>query len=345
VSLEFLDAAGGKVGGRDVEVAPFAVATVVDPLVAGTVAVRVLTKSGDGVVAYATPVDRASGDTWAVTDWSLLYGFNPAETVVIPIGGSVRGANDSYFRTDVAITNRCAAIAKPPSEAGYDPLDPCTARTGSGILRFHPTSGGVVETRISLGILESVVFPDVLRSAFSLESDAVGHIVFIPSSGAFALTSRTYTTVSGSPATYGSSVPALGRSIALRPGQSRRVGGLQDSTRRTISARTPATNRTNFGLVETSGTPARVRVSVYYNDPRSLAAGKPIGVKSYDLAPNQLVNKSNLVEEIIGPSRETLYGDLTGVQLQFDVIGATGAVMVFTSSVDNGTNDSIIRVE
>ncbi|MGK2857163.1 MAG: leucine-rich repeat domain-containing protein [Thermoanaerobaculia bacterium] len=345
VSLEFLNAAGNVVGGRDVTVAPFGVATVVDPLVEGSVAVRVVTTSGDGVVAYATPVDRASGDTWAVTDWSLLYGFNPAETVVIPIGGSVRGANDSYFRTDVALTNRCATVGKSPGEAGHDPLDPCTSSSGSGVLRFYPTTGGVVEKEISLGLLQSVVFGDVLRSAFNLENDAVGHIVFTPASDAFAITSRTYTTVSGSPATFGSSVPALGSSIALRPGQSRRVGGLQDSTRRTIGARAPATNRTNFGLVETSGAPAKVRVSVYYNNPRSLAAGQPIGVKEYDLAANQLVSKSNLVEEIIGVSRETLYGDLTEVQVQFDVVSSTGAVMIFISSVDNGTNDSIIRVE
>ncbi|MBI2212828.1 MAG: hypothetical protein HYU52_04205 [Acidobacteria bacterium] len=345
VSLQFLDATGIIVGGRDVTVPAFGVATVVDPLVEGSVAVRVVTSAGSGVVAYATPVDRESGDTWAVTDWSLLYGYDPSEPVVISIGGSVRGANDSYFRTDVAITNRCASVAAPPGEAGYDPLDPCTARAGSGTLRFHPTSGSVVEKEISLGLLQSVVFDDVLKSAFGLENDAVGHIVFTPSSDAYALTSRTYTTVSGSPATYGSAVPALGVSVALRPQQSRRVGGLQDSTRRTISARTPATNRTNFGLVETSGAQARVRVSVYYNDPRSLAAGQPIGVKEYALAANQLVSKSNLVEEVIGPSRETRYGDLTGVQVQFDVVSDTGAVLIFTSSVDNGTNDSIIRVE
>ena len=344
-SLQFLNAAGSIVGGRDVTVGSFGVATVVDPLVEGTVAVRVVTTVGEGMVAYATPVDRASGDTWAVTDWSLLYGYNPSESVVIPIGGSVRGANDSYFRTDVAMTNRCSAVAKRPSEAGHDPLDPCTSSTGNGVLRFYPTTGGVVEKEISLGLLQSVVFDDVLRTAFGLQNDAVGHIVFTPSTDAFAITSRTYTIVTGSPATFGSAVPALGASVALRPGQTRRVGGLQDSTRRTIGSRPPATNRTNCGRVETSGAPAKVRVSVFYNDPRSLAAGKPIGVKEYDLAANQLVSRSNLLEEIIGSSRDTLYGDLTGVQVQFDVVSSTGAVMIFTSSVDNGTNDSILRVE
>jgi len=88
-----------------------------------------------------------------------------------------------------------------------------------------------------------------------------------------------------------------------------------------------------------------VRVSVYYNDPKSLASGKPIGSRTYELAAHQLVTQSGLVEAIIGASRQSLYGDLSGVQVQFDVISTTGAIVVYTSSIDNGTGDSILRTE
>jgi hypothetical protein len=33
------------------------------------------------------------------------------------------------------------------------------------------------------------------------------------------------------------------------------------------------------------------------------------------------------------------------VQVSFEVTSATGAVMVYSSSVDNGTGDSVIRTE
>jgi hypothetical protein len=40
-----------------------------------------------------------------------------------------------------------------------------------------------------------------------------------------------------------------------------------------------------------------------------------------------------------------LYGDLRNVQLRVQLISSTGGVMVYTSSVDNGTGDSILRAE
>jgi len=88
-----------------------------------------------------------------------------------------------------------------------------------------------------------------------------------------------------------------------------------------------------------------VRVSVYYSDPQSLAAGAKLGSKEITLEPNQFLSESNLVQAVIGPDRQTKFRDLTGVQVQFDVIGSTGAVLVYTSSVDNGTGDSILRTE
>jgi Leucine-rich repeat (LRR) protein len=343
--IDFFDVDGRELGNRSVQVAPFGLTTVVDPLVPGSVAARVTLLSGDGIVAYATPVDRASGDTWAVADWSQLHGFDSAEAVIIPIAGTVRGANDTYFRTDVAITNRCSGIAALPGSGGGDATDPCTGRVGAGVLRFYPTSGGVHEKNVELALMSSSVWTDVVRSAFGIESDVVGHLVFTPVSGAYSVTSRTYTVVSGSGGTFGSAVPALGGSLAIRSGQSRRIGGLDDSTRRTVAARTGATRRTNFGLLETRGEAARVRLSLFFNDPRSLAFGQPIASKEYDLAPRQLLNVSNLVEAIVGPDRETLYGDLRNVQLRVQLISSTGGVMVYTSSVDNGTGDSILRAE
>ncbi len=346
VSLDFLAADGTIIGAASAAVAPFGLTRLVDPLSLGTVAVRLNVTGGEGAVAaYATPVDRESGDTWAVADWALQYGYSQSEPIVIPIGGAVRGANGTYFRTDVSITNRCATLVDVQANPDLLRTTPCRGSSSTGRLRYYPTSGGVVERELDLGLLQTSVMSDVVRSVFGIETDTVGHLVFLPSTGAFAATSRTYTIVEGSPATFGSTVPALGSSLSLRRGQSRRIGALQDTTKVTIGKRTPATNRTNFGIVETSGEDVTVQVTVYLNDPRSLAAGQPAGQKTYQLRPRELVNLSGLLSTILGEARETRYADLNDVQVQFDVVSPTGAILVYTSSVDNGTGDSLLRTE
>lgn len=341
VETEFIDVSGSVVGRRTDPIGRFAMVRLLDPAAAGTVAVRVRNLSAGSIAAYATPVDRASGDTWAVTEWSRIAGYEPGEPVVIPIGGSVRGANETHFRTDVAITNRCTSVVP----AG-DFSSPCRSATSGAVLRFVGVDGSVREKRIALGLLQTAMFDDVLSSAFGVTSDLVGHFLLIPESGEFSVSSRTYTITRGAPATYGSSVPALGISTALRSRQARRICGLEDTTRRTILGRTPATSRTNFGMVEVSGAPATVRVSVYFNEARSVAAVQlPRATKDFELQPMQLLNVSNLVESVFGPARETTFGDLSGVQVSFEVLSPTGAVMVYSSSVDNGTGDSVIRTE
>jgi Leucine-rich repeat (LRR) protein len=342
-AVEFLASDGTVIGAAGGNVEAFGMTRLVDPLTPGAVAAKIRNNGGGGAIAaYATPVDRASGDTWAVSDWSLHFGYDAAETVVIPVAGAVRGANDTFFRTDLAITNRCD---EPVVDAALYAGTPCRLSSSEAMLRYYPTTGGVIEKQVELGLLETAVMDDVVRETFGIETDTIGHIELVPTTGAFAVTSRTYTTTPDSPATFGSAVPAIGRSLSIRPGQSMRIGALSDTTKRTVGARTPATSRTNFGIVETSGKPVTVNVSVYYNDPRSLASGKPLGTKAYQLGANQFVSVSSLVESIVGPARETLYGDLTDVQVQFDVVSAEGAIVVYTSSVDNGTGDSILRME
>jgi len=341
VRVEFLNADGAIVGSTSVEVEAFGLTRLIDQAAAGTVASRLTNLGGGGVVAYATPVDRLSGDTWAVADWSRLHGFDSTERLVVPVGGAVRGANNTDFRTDLAITNRCAVVVSPL----VDPRTKCPKTVASGTLRYYPREGGVFEKQVELRLLETVVFDDVIRSAFGISGDSLGFLEFTPDNGSFAATSRTFNFVQQTGATFGSTVPALGSSSALRPGQSKRIGDLKDSTRATLFNRTPATARTNFGMVETSGEPMTVKVTVYLNDPRSLVSGTAAGSKSYELGPRQFLSVSNLVEAIIGPARETLYNDLEGVQVRFDVISPTGSLMVYTSSVDNGTGDSILRTE
>ena len=122
-------------------------------------------------------------------------------------------------------------------------------------------------------------------------------------------------------------------------------GSLDDSARGTVLGAQPGTFRTNFGLLEVTGNSVRVRVTLRFSYP----AGTKLPLagsasKDYTLNPNQFLLLSGIAAEILGASRDTL-GDLHGLEADFQVLDGNGAVALFTSSVDNGTGDSILRTE
>lgn len=330
VKIEYRNAAGQIVGTSTETLPAFGLIQRNDvaPNASASVTITVDDKVEGKVIAFATPVDRASGDNWTVTDWRMFYGYGGGEPVVIPIVGSVRGANQTHFRTDVAVMNTGATAA------------PAT-------LSYYGRAGERVERSVTLASKETREIGDVVGTLLGITGDSVGAIVVRPGAGAnIAVTSRTYTTAAGQPGTYGTGVPTLGLSASLRPGEVRRIGGLEDATFTTISARRGASFRTNFGLVETAGGSAVIRATLRYTAASgsvSAASVQGQASKEYALAPNQLVLLNNIAKEILGESREANFGDLRSLQVEFQVL--EGRAHVFVSSTDNGTGDSILRTE
>ena len=326
VTLDFHDAGGARIGSTTVDVPPFAAIQLGQAtLTEGAVSAVLSHAAGSvgGFVAYATPVDRASGDTWALVGPDFLS-TNP---VLIPVAGAVRGANNTYFRTDVAIMN----VSSAPR---------------SGTLRFYNRNGEVTDRSINLNPLQTQSISDVTTTLFGVTTDNVGYLVFTPAAdGTFVITSRTYTTVGGSTATFGTAVPTRELFTALLSGAMRRIGGLDDAAISTVSTQRPGTFRTNFGLIETTGRPASVRVTLYYTFPATAAALNNSASATYDLAPRQFLLLSNIANTIIGAEARARLGDLRNMQVEFEVIGGTGRVVPFVTSVDNGTGDSTFRVE
>ena len=328
VKSEFLDQNGSTLSTRSDTVGPFALSQINNAAPSGTVA-AILTNMSSGAatfLAYATPVDEISGDNWSVVDWSRQFGYSGSDPVVIPVAGVLQGANNTFFRTDVTITNTGTSSA-------------------SGSLQFFPRGGSPSTRQITLGARQSTILNDVIGMLFAAPSGSVGYLLFTPSAGSFALTNRTYTTVAGQSGTFGSAAPALPANGSMKAGSLRAIGSLQDATRATIVAKSPATFRTNFGLVETSGNSVTVRVTLRFTYPagvKTQAVGSAF--KDYTLAPNQFLQLNGIASEILGSARDTL-GDLRGLEADFQVIGGSGAVAVFTSSIDNGTGDSILRTE
>ncbi|HVT02641.1 MAG TPA: hypothetical protein VHL58_04610 [Thermoanaerobaculia bacterium] len=324
VDVSFKNSAGGVVSTLiNQQVGAFGLLQMNSAAPDGAVFATINNRSGGQIVAFATPVDDASGDTWAVADWSRQFGIGPADPQVIVVAGAAPGANNTYFRTDLAITNAGAAFA-------------------TGTLTYLPTN---VVRNISLAPGQSLILSDVVTNFFNAPP-SVGSMIFRPDQPAnVVITSRTYTTVQGDVATFGTGVPTLPMSAALRAGESRLFGGLEDSPLTTIQSARAATFRTNFGLVETTRNPATVRVSVFFSDGKQLAQGGPVASQTYSLAPNEFRQLSGLVKSIVGDSRETMYGDLHNVQVRFEIISGTGAVVPFVTSTDNGTGDTVLRTE
>lgn len=332
VDIQYLGTAGNVLGTKSFAAEPFRLVQVLDsqnPMPEGTVSAILTARDGSTgrFSAYATPVDRASGDTWAVVDWNEQLGYTGSESLVIPVAGAAPGNNQTYFRTDVALMSRSTQV--------------------QGTLRYIPRGGGApVEKTISLGVNETRAFDDIVTNFFGVAPGTVGFIQYVPTSGTVTLTSRTFTTVVGDVATFGSGTPTIAASEALTLGTTRRIGGVDDASGKSISDEVPATFRTNFGLVETAGAPVTVRVTLHFSYATgSAAAVRGSATRDYTLGPNGFFLINGIGTSILGDKRNEQFGDLSNLQVDFAVIGGDGEAMVFVSSVDNGTGDSILRTE
>jgi hypothetical protein len=326
VNLDFYDASGNKVGSTTADVPAFSATQLgASTLPNGAVSAVVshVAGTGGGFVAYATPVDELSGDTWAQVDWPNQRGYQGSVPVIIPVAGATPGANNTYFRTDVAIMNTGST-------------------SGSGTLRFYNRTGEIIDKTISVDALHTNLYSDITTNLFGISTPHVGYLVFTPSSGSFVITSRNYSTPVGSNATFGTAVPTLSLSgAAMGQTQVRRIGGVEDASPDTVAAGRGATFRSNFGLIETSGQPATVKVTVYYNYTSSLTSTVLGSSSTFNLTANQFLLQgfSTLF------ANRAAVGDLHNATIEFEVIGGTGKVIPFISTVDNGSGDSTFRSE
>lgn len=324
--IDFYDAGGSKIGSiTPPALQPFGLGSVFAAVPAGAVSAVVSPTTGK-LVAYATPVDDASGDTWAVADWNRQFQLSGNERTIIPVAGAVAGANNSNFRTDVTLTNTGFA-------------------QGSMKLTYYPSVGTPLPGTLNLGPNQSATLEDVVPSFFKVGGASVGWIAVEPQSSTFVVTSRTYTKTTGNPATFGTGVATVPASIGLKNGQSRTFGGLEDSTTATVTSKRGATFRTNVGLIEISGQPATARVSVFFATGTQLAAGSANAVKEYTLQPNGYLALNGIVKQLVGESRETELPDLRGVSVKVEVVAGGGTVIPYVTATDNGTNDTVLRLE
>ncbi len=327
VQTDFLSADGSVVSSRTDSIDAFKLLQLqnVVPANAVTAVVNNTGTAGGRIAAYATAADEASKDTWTIADWSKQLGYSASGAVIVPVAGTVHGANGTFYRTDVAIANRGTTSA-------------------TGTLRYISRSGEKLDRTITLAPKQTQILNDVIGTTFGQTSDTVGFLTFTSAAGTVAMSSRSYTT-SGTSSIFSTGVPVVALASALTEGAARPIAGFADASRTTVLTAKPGTYRTNFALMETKGQAATVRVTFRFTFPAGeKAQGVGVASRDYPLNANQFLMLNSIAGEILGAARLT-FGDLNNVEADFQVIAGTGGVVLFTSSVENATGDSILRTE
>lgn len=338
IDTAFFDANGQQLGSRTDTVGRFELlglfhsdSSPILPLGAVSAVMTSRAESTGSFAGYATPVDRASGDFWSLVDWNAQFGFQGASAMLIPVAGALRGANDLNFRTDLAVINR--------GDTGAE---------GTLLYITRPEEGREpLERSISLAARQSAILEDVTTTLFDIDPSqfTLGFMKFTPDSGSMTVTSRNFATVGQNPGSFGTGVPTVPLASSMRLGEVTRIGGVKDSAVDAINAQTPGSFRSNFAIMETTGTGSvTVRVTLYYTySTGSLAVARGQASKDYTLGPNQFMQLSRISQQILGASRDD-FGDFNNLQADFTVVAGDGAATVFVSSVENDTGDSILRV-
>jgi Leucine-rich repeat (LRR) protein len=328
IRVDFLDANGNAAPAVDRTLAAGSLLELRDVVPAGAITAIITNLSPSTIIAYARASDP-SGDIWSVVDWGALNHFNRTDAVRVPFvdghgvssGGKRRSANHSTKpqpRTDVLLFNAETTEAKAK-------------------LQVIDTAGNVTEREVVVDAHKTIVVPGVGANA----SSTTAHLVVTPLKGELAVTARSL--ASGNGGTVGTALPVLAATAGLRLGQSQTFSGLEDSTSTTVNAAAPATFRTSYGFAETSGASVRVRAQILIDEAHALVTA--VTSRTFDLAPRQQIVLPELLRSFAGDARDSAYGDLHDLTLEIEVTGGSGSIIPFVITTDNGTEDSVLRVQ
>ncbi len=328
VQVRYFDENGTLLGSTPITLPAYGLVSIPSVQIPqGTVRAQLRNQTNGAVTGFATPTDNSSNDTWAVTDWSRFFGVTAAGTTfIVPGMGSIIGGNGTFFRSDLTLGN------------------PTTTNV-AGRLEYYAPGRARVDRTISLPSGRTVRMTDVVGTTFASE----GTLGYVRVTGNGLLVSaRTYATVGTNPATFGTGIPAVPASSALASG-SRRIAGLEDSKSAIVGGKTPATFRANLGLVETTGAPVTVRIGVFFETGTSLAvssdSGPPKRTIDVALEARGARQLNGILREVFGPEWEKAYPTLRNLQVEITVIGGSGAVLPYVTMTDNGSGDTVLRID
>lgn len=344
--IKFVDASGNQTGpmmARDIPAFGFTALSGAVP--AGTVVTVIRNEEGSpgSLGAWARLVDSQSGDIWAVTDWARVRAFDDGRAMRFPV-----------ISSDSIASERKRPVRRPGSGTEDVTIEPSALSGGrtelvltnsgtsaaSVVIRFYGSSETASEMTVFVDAGHTIVLPDV--TAAHGRGGATGQLVIEPLSGRFSASAR-FVRDAGSGGSIGATIPIVSDSSGMRLGQFVAVPFIDDATRSHSEERLAGTRRTDVGLMESSGSPVKVRISVKVFDGSRLASA--IVHRDFAVGPRELLYVRNISSAIIGPERDVLFGDLKDLQLELQVIEGEGAVTPFVVTVENGSGDTRVRME
>ncbi|HJQ38439.1 MAG TPA: fibronectin type III domain-containing protein, partial [Thermoanaerobaculia bacterium] len=327
ITIDFYDANGTAFAPVTRDVPPGGLLELRDIVPAGAVS-AIVTSASPTMLAYARANDP-SGDLWSIVDWSAANRFNRTDAVRVPFINGASGGGGGRRRA-------VGHATKPAPRTDVVLFNPGTSEAKAK-LQLIDTSGNVSEREVTVGAKKTVV----VSSAGATASTPTAHLVVEPLKGEVAVTARSLATATGG--SVGTAIPVLSATAGLRLGQSQIFSGLEDSTSTTVNAATPGTFRTTYGLTETSGAAVRVRARIFVDEAHALVTATT--TRTFDLAPRQQVVLPELLRSFIPDNRDTLFGDLHDLTLELEIISGSGSIVPFVITTDNGTGDSVMRVQ
>jgi len=265
----------------------------VSNLTDGRVEVKVVSAGGK-VTAYASVLDNFTNDPLLVSPVNLSAAGNT--TFVLP-GVANLSSGFANWRTDMRVFN-----------ASEKPVD--------ATLTFYSQSGADPKSvTMTLAANEVKDLDDTLANTFGITNDGGAvHITTAEPANVIA-TARTYNQTSNG--TYGQFIPAVTPLDAIGVGsRALQVLQLEESDR----------YRSNVGIAEVSGKPAKVVITVLQPD------SKVSGNVEIDLAPNEFRQFNSLLKSF-GT------GSTYNARVAVKVISGDGRVTAYASVIDAVTQD------
>ncbi len=340
--VEMLDASGALVGAaRDLVLDAFGTAELLDAAPAGAVTV-VVTNTGTAgrIAAYARVSDSAGGDTWSIVDWSRNQQrvFRTAALRVPWVASSMAGGSSRRrLVRRGSSTGPAVADATAGSFATELWLHNPAATEALVELALIDTNGGRRTMEAALPARTTKSYADVVGSIAG--SAATGSLEITPRRGSVTASARLR--IGEACGNCGALLPVVPAGSGLRAGQMQRFSGIDGASAATIAARKPGTFRAGFGILETSGSPVRVRASLKLADGRSPVAS--VLQRSFSLGAGAAVTFDDLAAALYGDARGE--ADLHDLQVDFEVVEGTGSAVVWVTATDNATGDAIVRIE
>ncbi len=258
-----------------------------------------ITSSTGAVTAYASVLDNVTTDPSAITPVDVSS-VSSTRYIVPGIAELPNGTNN--FHSDARIFNGGSSDVV-------------------ATLTFVPFTGfpGASPRTLTIHHGEMAVLDNILPTFFGTTQSTGGSVLITtPSPSSLVATARTYTNVANN-GTFGQFIPGVMPSDGVGPG---------DRPLEVLQLEQSDQFRSNLGLVELTGNPVTVRVSLYQPDSK-LTPSLDVFLKA-----NEFQQIGGIIASFLGASTQTYNSRVT-----VEVVSGSGRVSAYGSVIDNQSLD------